>query len=60
MRIEGRFGDDQQGFDIVGSQRFQAFGALQPVDGAVTAAGTQIGMGDLRMRVELPHLFKHA
>ena len=44
---------------VVGLQRLQPFGTLQPVDGRVAAAGTDIGIGNVRMRLELPDLLQH-
>ena len=41
LGVESGLGDDQQGFDIVGTQMLQTLCLLQPVDGAIAAARTE-------------------
>jgi hypothetical protein len=44
---------------LFGLMFFELLGAFQPVDGGVAAAGADIGLADLRMRVGLPRLLEN-
>ncbi len=46
-------------FDIVWLQALQPLGALQPVDRRIAAAGADIKLGDLRVRLSLPDGFQN-